>query len=234
MYPDDRVLVGVINRKKDLSILLKQHWYRIPQAQMPDGIYTEYIGFFLSGSASTRFGKSGVHYFARQVGLELAYRKDLLPNETSKKAMRRADDVYYQVKFASIDGKVPPITNPTKRRFAFIFTTWDRFVNATEIADLYSKGDYYVDRIYHALRDKKIRVNRYWDGQRKQTGHGAAVRIICENGMLTGYTDANKAKADADGFFLDPLVADDRIFMEIRTQMAARGGPVILPLSTTF
>ncbi|MEO0599766.1 MAG: hypothetical protein AAF126_26875, partial [Chloroflexota bacterium] len=76
MYPDDRVLVGVINRKKDLSILLKQHWYRIPQAQMPDGIYTEYIGFFLSGSASTRFGKSGVHYFARQVGLELAYRKD--------------------------------------------------------------------------------------------------------------------------------------------------------------
>ena len=31
MLPEDSVLVGVINRKRDLVYALDQHWYRIPQ-----------------------------------------------------------------------------------------------------------------------------------------------------------------------------------------------------------
>lgn len=232
MLPDDRVLVGIINRKTDLDHLLKDHWYRIPQARMPDGVYAEYIAFFLSGTASKRFGESGVYYFARRDGLELAYRKNLLPNETSQKAMKRADDRYYKVQFREIRGKVPAITNPTKRRFAFIHTTYDRFIKAKILADLYSKNDYYVDRIYHALRDKQIRVNRYWDAQRKQTGYGASVRIICENGTLVGYTD-NDSRPE-QGVFLDIKRPDDEIFSEIRAKMAELGGPISLPLSTIY
>lgn len=232
MFPDDRVLVGVINRKRDLDYLLKDHWYRIPQVQMPDGIYAEYIAFFLSGTAAKRFDSSGIYYFARRGGMELLYREDLLPNEKSQKAKRKAKDVYYKIQFRSVEGKNPPVTNPTNRSFAFIFTTWDRFVNASAIADLYSTSDYYVDRIYHALRDKNIRANRYWDAQRKRTGYGAAVRIVCENGMITGYTDEDFD--DDEGFYLDPGVADDKIFAEIKARMARMGGPIFLPLSTTF
>lgn len=232
MYPDDRVLVGVINRKKDLDILLKDHWYRIPQEQMPDGIYAEYIAFFLSASAAKSSGKSGVYYFARREGTELLYRKDLLPDEKSQWSRSRADNVYYKIQFKQIESKTPPVTNPTGRRFAFVHTTWDRFVDATEIADLYSKNDYYVDRIYHALRDKQIRVDPYYDGQRKETGYGALVRIICEQGVLTGYTD--KEFEDDTGLYLDADRPDDEIFEEIRAKMARLGGPVLLPLSTTF
>mgnify|MGYP000099898867 CR=1 FL=1 len=232
MYPDDRVLVGVINRKKDLDILLKDHWYRIPQEQMPDGIYAEYIAFFLSGTAANKFGKSGIYYFARREGMELVYRKDLLPDEKSQWSRARADNVYYKIQFKQIEGKVPPVENPTNRRFAFIFTTWDRFVNASKIADLYSKNDYFVDRIYHALRDKQVRANRYYDAQRKETGHGASVRIICEKGVITGYTDNDFE--DDDGIYLDSDRPDDEIFEEIRSKMAQLGGPILLPLSTTF
>ncbi|GAB5489997.1 MAG: hypothetical protein Phog2KO_02120 [Phototrophicaceae bacterium] len=232
MLPDDRVLVGIINRKTDLDHLLKDHWYRIPQAKMPDGVYAEYIAFFLSGTASKRFGESGVYYFAHRDGLELAYRKNLLPNETSQRAMKRANERYYKVQFREIQGKVPPITNPTKRRFAFIYTTWDRFINATVLADLYSKNDYYVDRIYHALRDKQIRANRYWDAQRKQTGYGASVRIICEKGTLIGYTEQDSKPEK--GVLLDTQRPDDEIFEEIRAKMAELGGPISLPLSTIY
>ena len=232
MFPDDRVLLGIIKRKTDLEHLLKDYWYRIPQIQMPDGIYAEYIAFFLSGTAAKPSGESGVYYFARRYGLELVYRKDLLPGEKSKKARERANDVYYKLQFQKIEAKVPPITNPTNRRFAFIHTTWDRFVRATEIADLYSTNDYFVDRIYHALRDKQIRVNRYLDGQRKETGYGANVRVICEQGTLTGYTE--KEFDDEHGIYLDNGRPDDEIFEAIRAKMAELGGPVSLPLSTTF
>lgn len=232
MYPDDRVLIGVVNRKKDLEYLLKGHWYRIPQKQMPKGIYTEYIAFFLSGTAAKRFGESGVYYYAARQGVELRYRKDLLPNEKSKKAVARANDVYYKIQFRQIEGKVPAILNPTGRRFSFIFSTWDRFINAAKIADLYSDADYYVDRIYHALRDQNIRIDRYWDAQRKETGHGANVRIICESGILTGYTDTEFD--DQNGLYLDSSQNEDSILAEIKAKIAQLGGPLTLPLGTTY
>jgi hypothetical protein len=225
--PTDRVLVGVINSKNDLDFLLNQHWYRLPQKQMPDGLYSEYLAFFLSGSAAKTFGASGVYYYAALTGVELVYRKDLLDDKPEK-----ADERYYKAQFRQILGKNPPVLNPTKRRFAFIYTTWDRFVNARTLADFYSNNDYYVDRIYHALRDKSIRIERYWDAQRKETKHGAAVRIICENGVLTGYTDSNYE--DSNGLYLNSEEPDDTILAEIRARISRMGGPLSLPLGTSY
>lgn len=225
--PTDRVLVGVINNKQDLDFLLNQHWYRLPQAQMPNGLYTEYLAFFLSGSAAKKFGESGVYYYAALTGVELVYRKDLLSDKPEK-----ANERYYKAQFRQIQGKNPPVLNSTKRRFAFIYTTWDRFVNARELADFYSKNDYYVDRIYHALRDKSIRIERYWDAQRKETGYGAGVRIVCENGVLTGYTDSSYE--DTNGVYLDSQQPEDTILAEIRAKISRMGGALSLPLGTSY
>jgi len=74
MYADDRVLVGVLNRKKDFEIARRQHWYRIPERQLPRGLNAEYIAFFLSGKVF--HGRSGsIAYFARVTGLELGGRR---------------------------------------------------------------------------------------------------------------------------------------------------------------
>lgn len=228
MYPDDSLLVGVLNRKPDLDILLKDFWYRIPKKTMPNGVFTKYLAFFLSGTASKRFGTSAIYYFAEIKGVELVYRKDLFPNDNSEKA----HDEYYKVQFRQVQGKNPPVLNPNKRRFAFIYTTWDRFVNAREIADLYSKNDYYVDRIYHALRERQIYAERSWDVECKQRGFGATVRIICENGALTAYTDSNYD--DKNGFFLDNTQSHDTILNQIKAQIARMGGPISLPLGTSY
>jgi hypothetical protein len=228
MHPDDRVLVGVINRKHDLDTLLSSHWYRIPQKHMPDGVYTEYIAFYLSGYAAKKFDAPGIYYYAERRGIELAYRRDLLPDEADNP---RADAVYYKVQFAAINGKNPPVANPKKRPVSFIFTTWDRFVNAKEIADLYSKSDYYVDRIYHALRDKQIRPIRFCDVHKKEYGISAALRFVCESGTLTGYTDA--AQIDEHGFYLDVDEPEDKILQEIRTRIASMGGLVTIAVPPT-
>src|SRR5690606_40228959 len=79
--------------------------------------------------------------------------------------------------------KVPPILNPTKRRVAFIFTTWDRFCAARTLADLYSEADQFVDRVFHALRQSGLKPERIWEASRR--GHaGAELRLACQSGMV--------------------------------------------------
>ena len=135
MYPDDRVLVGVVNRKKDLRIVCRHHWYRIPQKRMPGGVEAEYIAFFLSGRV---FGGpvGGIAYFARITGLELVRRRELLPDEG-----KRPQEIYYKVQFRQLVAKDPPVLNRSRRSIGFLRTTWERFVGARTLADLQRVAD---------------------------------------------------------------------------------------------
>ena len=145
MFADDRVLVGVLKRKKDFEIARRENWYRIPEGQLAGGLNAEYIAFFLSGK--TFHDQSGsIAYFARITGLELARRRDLLPEENT-----RADEIYYKVQFHNLTLKNPPIQNLPARSISFIRTTWDRFISAETIPDLYSRAEFFVDRVYYAL-----------------------------------------------------------------------------------
>jgi hypothetical protein len=218
MFPEDRVLVGVINRRRDLALVRDQHWYRIPQKQMLRGVNVEYVAFFLSRAFKERNG--AVHYYAERRGLELDYRRNLLPDEPDHP---RAREVYYKVELGDLCEKVPAVLNPSRRRFAFIYTTWDRFVNAREIGDLYSKADYFVDRIYHALRNRGIQPDRFWDAERRATGHGAQLRILCENGEVVAGTDPN-----AGSLYLDDSQRQDAILRTILGEIAKQGGPVTI------
>jgi hypothetical protein len=219
MYPDDRVLVGVIKRKRDLTTLQQEGWYRIPQARLKRGVHAEYVAFFLSGRVfKERSG--GIHYYARRTGLELAYRRDLLPDEAEHP---RAADVYYKVQIRELVPKDPPVLNPGRRTVSFIYTTWDRFVQARRIEDLYSRADYFVDRVYHALRSKGYRPERFWETERRSTGHGPGVRVLCEKGPVVALTDAS-----ADAFYLDDAQETDAILAEIIAEIAKQGGPLLI------
>ena len=131
-HPADRVLVCVVNRKRDFDRLREEHWYRIPQRQMPDGINAEVLAFFFSRVFGELNG--AVHTFARVTGVELAYRHWLLPSETEHV---RAEDTYYRVSLASLERKHPPVVNDRHRSVAFIRTTWERFLAARSVHDLY-------------------------------------------------------------------------------------------------
>lgn len=134
MYPDDRVLIGVINRRRDFDLLRGQLWYRVPLLSAPLCIDTDYMAFYLSRAFQDANGT--VAYYARRTGCELARRRDLLPGEADHP---RAADLYFKLQFRAVERKLPPITNPTRRTISFIYTTWERFSAATTIAELYRR-----------------------------------------------------------------------------------------------
>jgi hypothetical protein len=216
MFPEDRVLVGVINRKRDLVIAQQEGWYRIPQARMRRGVNAEYIAFFLSRTFKEKNG--GIYYYAERNGLELAHRKDLLPKEADHP---RANEVYYKVQVGELVEKQPPVLNPSRRAISFIYTTWDRFVRAQQISDLYSQDDYFVDRIYHALRNKAIYADRIWHAE--YPGSAPQLRILCETGTVRAST------AEGEGtLYLDKNQGEDKLLAKILAEIASHDGPVLI------
>lgn len=226
MYPEDRVLVGVINRQRDLDKVRYEHWYRVPQSQMPKGVHAEYIAFFLSRAFKDLNG--GIHYYARRTGVELVRRRDLLPDEDNHS---RADHVYYKLQLGELRRKDPPVLNPSKRAIAFIYTTWDRFENARKIADLYSDDDQFVDRVFHALEQSGIAAERIWQAERSGGDGGAQIRVNCEDGNVI----ASTAARDERVIRLDAEDSADAVQAGVGAILDAvrqRGGPLThrLPL----
>lgn len=136
LFAEDRVLIGVVKRRRDLRTLLDQRRYRVPVASLPDGVNAEVLGFFWGGA---------VYYYAVLRGVELARRRDLLPDEPHH---ARADALYWLCQLGPLREARPPIVNARRRAFAFIHTTWDRFADALTLDDLYCEGGYYVRRLY--------------------------------------------------------------------------------------
>lgn len=133
MYPEDRVLVGVVNRKKDVRHLLTDLWYRIPQARIPPGFAAEYVAFFFSQAAARPYGASGIYCYGRLSGIELHTRCTLLPDESDHP---RAHELYYRLHLVALLPRTPPILNVQGRRISFIWTTGERFMQAGDIAEL--------------------------------------------------------------------------------------------------
>lgn len=224
VYPEDRVLVGVINRKRDFDRALNEHWYRIPQDNAPKGVHVDYIAFFFSRSFKALNG--GIHYYARRTGVELARRRELLPEEANHP---RADRIYYKLQLGEICRKEPPVLNPTHRRVSFIYTTWDRFVEAKVLADLYSDADRFVDRVFHALEESGVPARRTWEAARESGDGGARLEIICEDGTVI-------ASTAAAGEHVIPLTVDEspeavRVSVEmILAAIRAHGGLLMIPV----
>jgi hypothetical protein len=201
-----------------MDYAVREKWYRIPQSRMPKGINAEYIAFFLSHAFKERNG--GIHYYAERTGLELMYRKDLMPEEANHP---RGNETYYKVQIGDLIEKSPPILNPTKRSITFIYTTWDRFVQAKQISDLYSEDDYFVDRIYHALRSSGVYSERIWSAE--AGGMWPQLRILCQKGALVAST-----KPGDDSLYLDDLHHYDEMLAKIYQAIAEQDGPVMVSI----
>lgn len=151
MYPEDRVLVALINRPKDFEIARDRGWYRVPEKKAPRGVFFEYVAFYFTAVFGEE--KYTVHYYARRLGHELVTRRELLPDELDHP---RAGESYYKLQLGPLQRREPPIVSPRWRRITFIHTTWDRFQAAKEINDLFVEDREFVDRLYHALRESKF------------------------------------------------------------------------------
>jgi hypothetical protein len=209
MYPEDRVLVAYMPKPSDFTIVQEEGWYRIPEKHVPKGLYAEYVAFYFGRS----FGadKWMIRYYASRLGHELLTRKALLPDEPEHP---HADDLYYKVQLGPLLELARPIISLRWRRVTFIHTTWDRFVDATEINDLFVEGGEYVDRLYAALKEHGIQPERQYRVEEPGVEYEVPLAVLCKNGRIdihpTQFTHLSPQALAAD----------------IAQQMKTKGGPV--------
>lgn len=233
MNPEDRILVGVIQRKRDLDYLLSERWYRIPEKKAQKGIYADWLAFFLSGKVFKE--KNGtIAYFAQRLGVELVQRRMLLPHEPNHK---HADHLYHKMQLDLIQEKIPPIVNqPQPHRFAFIYTTGDRFLAATHIRDLYSKADYFVDRVFHVLKQRGYHPIHSWDESQEFTYPlpTAQLRILCEEGEVVS---SPLVSDNTEVLYMRPSDYLEDVNLEAQRIIEAvekRGGPRMVDIPFDF
>ncbi len=210
MFPEDRVLVAYVPQPADFEIIQAQSWYRIPQQQAPKGLHAEYFAFYFG----RRFGpeKWAIHYFAPQLGHELTTRLALFPDQPDHP---RAQAMYYKVQLGPLQKLAQPIVSLRWRRVTFIHTTWDRFVDASEINDLFVDGDPYVDRLYATLKERGIQAERDYRVRESGSGYVLPLVVWCRNGRI----DLTPAQLAQHQNNVDQLAA------QIAEQVARYGGP---------
>jgi hypothetical protein len=219
MYPEDRVLVGVMPDPHDLEVAQSQHWYRVPVKHAPAGIHAEYVAFYFTSKFPVDL-RWAIHFYARRTGHEMVRRVDLLPDQPDHP---RAHEVYYKLQLGPIRQKDPPVISFRWRRITFIQTTWERFVTAHEINDLFH-GDACVDRIYRILREQGIPVERSVEVREGNQNYTVDMLIPCVKGKawVSANSDHPEKAVLLTGNDMDDLET-------VHAAIRLHGGPLMSP-----
>ncbi len=207
-YPSDRVLVAIMNSPRDLTIAQDEGWYRIPERHAPDSATEAVVLAFYFTRA---FGdeKWAIHYYAPVEGHELVRRHDLFPNQPHHP---RARDPYYKLQLGPLLKLDDPIPSLRWRRITFIESTWDRFIAAEEINDLYATG---ADGLYVTLKEDRLHPEREFLVREGDAEYVVDLAIPCREGTLVIALGERAAPA---GALRDPDLD------AVRRAVAARGG----------
>jgi hypothetical protein len=157
MHSDDRVLVAIMNNRRDWALVQDEGWYRLPVKHAPPSTPDfDWLAFYFTKA----FGDDrwAIHYYAPIQGHELAARRDLIPSEPDHP---RAGQWYYKLQIGPLEHKLPPIVSTRWRRVTFIVTSGDRFMQAVEINDLFEQESP-AGRLYVKLKELGIPVEREW------------------------------------------------------------------------
>jgi len=134
------VLVAVVKNRRDLNLVLKEKWYRIPEKYAPKQKFSagggsasggKYLAFY--GPLSGKLGGK-INYYASIKKITRTARRELLPKET---AHPRAGNLYLRFELGKIYKLSRPIKNKSRRRVSFGFTALSRLKKSKDILDLY-------------------------------------------------------------------------------------------------
>lgn len=147
MFPEDVVLIAIVNNARDFAIARDAGWYRVPAARAPDGIHAQYLALYQTKS----FGDDAfaINYYARINGVELVTRRDLFPDEPDHP---HAPTPYYKLSLGPLVRLPHPIISRKWRRITFLVTTGERFQKAWELNDLVL-GTPDDEVVWRAIRD---------------------------------------------------------------------------------
>lgn len=149
IYPDDLILVAVMNRPRDLEIARLLGWYRIPLGTAPKTVRVDWLAFYQTAA----FGDErwAVRYAAPARGFELTTRGELLQDEPDHV---RAREPYYKIQLGPLQPLARPVPAGNWRRFTFLYTTGRRLLGAGELKDLRVPPSAEHDMLWRMIRER--------------------------------------------------------------------------------
>jgi len=218
MYPDDLVLVAIMNNLADWERVLSAGWYRIPAKKAPQVVPNfDWLAFYFT--AKFEEDRHAIHFYAAVEGHELATRRDLIPDQPQHP---RAGEWYYKIMLGPLLHKLPPIISNKWRRITFIVTTGDRFENAVEVNDLFDRESP-LGRLYMKLKEEGHSVEQFWNVQEDEAEYTVDLAISTERGWLpVNLTDRERIPSNvlqfSEGMSLEDSLKQIKLALEKPTK----------------
>jgi very-short-patch-repair endonuclease len=152
------VLVAILNNPLDSELAHDQHWYRIPITSQQKWLQRGWPPTWLAFYQTKIFGEEAysIRYYARIIDIQQKFRWELFPEQPQDE---RGQNRYHQLILEPVRRLPQPIFSRRQRRIVFIPTTWDKFIMATELNDLYDESSL-EDRLWAELKRLQIQAER--------------------------------------------------------------------------
>lgn len=195
------LLVAIMNEPRDFAIARQHNWYRLPVASARKWLKNRWPPEWLAFYHTKVFGPEAysIRHYARVIDAPQVRRRELFPGEPEGD---KSDRLYYQVRFTPLQTLPLPILSRRRRRIVFIPTTWQKFIAAAEINDLYDDSPL-EDHLWTAFKRRNIPAERQEFVTAGQKDYILDFAVYCAKGSLDVETDgdtwhANPEKAAED------------------------------------
>jgi len=207
MSARDRVLIAIMNNPLDFEIARNRHWYRIPTTSVDKWLKDRWPPQWLAFYQTKVFGQEAyaVNYYAQVIGVRQVYRWQLFPGQPRD---RKSERRYYQLVLQPLQRLPEPIVSRRWRRIVFIPTTWHKFINATEINDLYDSSPL-EDQLWQEFKRLQIRAERQELITVKTENYFLDFAIYCAMGKIDVETDGDVWHANPERAGQDNLRDND-------------------------
>jgi hypothetical protein len=177
-HSSDRVLVAIMNNRRDFEVARDEGWYRIPQKHAPQSTTEAAALAFYFTKAFGEEDRWSIRWYAPVRGHELVRRRDLFPDEPDHP---RAGEAYFKLQLGPLMQLELPIYSLRWRRVTFIETSWDRFTAAEEVNDLYASG---ADGLFITLKDEGFWPEREFEIREGGAVYTVDLAIPCQEGIV--------------------------------------------------
>ncbi|HZB96788.1 MAG TPA: DUF559 domain-containing protein [Herpetosiphonaceae bacterium] len=201
------VLVAILNNLLDFAVARDEHWYRIPVDSAHKRLRERWPPQWVAFYQTQVFGSEAhaVNYYAEVLDIREVFRWQLFPDQPPDQKSKRR---YYQLILSPLIQLPQPIFSRRLRRIVFIPTTWQKFVNAAEINDLYDESPL-EDRLWTALTRLGISAERQEFVKVKGRSYALDFALYCVQGKLDLETDGDIWHANPQRIPLDNLRDND-------------------------
>ena len=154
----NEVLVAILNNLSDFDVARDKHWYRVSVDSAHKWLKNrwppQWLAFYQTKVLGTE--AHAVNYYARVLDVQEVDRWQLFPDQPrDERAMRR----YCKLTISPLVRLPKPILSRRLRRIVFIAPTWEKFINAYEINDLYDESPL-EDRLWAEMKRLQISAER--------------------------------------------------------------------------